>query len=206
MKAPRLSAPVGAAALFVLLALPPVANALQARMQWQMLVQIPLLAACGYLLRNLVSPRWRTRVAAWNPVGINGVLLATLVLAFWMLPRSMDATVGNGWWTAAKYVTLPLLVGLPLGLSWPRANFIVRGVVSMELVAMLWRLGWLYLDSPMQLCNNYLVDDQQLTGQYLLWAGGALFFWLVLQLFAGHIRVAPAETDAASQGEMSART
>lgn len=198
MKKVRLSPWMGALALWVLLALPPVAEYLQTRMQLQMLVQIPLLVVCGYLLRGRVPERWRQAVVAWNPAGINGILVATFVLAFWMLPRSMDATVGSVPWTALKLVTLPLLVGLPLGLSWPRANFVVRGVVCTELIAMLLRLGFLYQDSPVALCNNYLIGEQQRTGQYLLWAGGLLFVWIALQVFVGHIRV---EADEPPSGD-----
>jgi hypothetical protein len=175
--------------LFAVLALPPVAQALQARMQLQMLVQIPLLAVAGYLFRAALSGRWQERIHAWNPVGINGLIVATFVLSFWMLPRSMDAAVSDWLFTVAKFITVPLLVGLPMGLSWPRMNFIMRGVVSMELIAMCWRLGWLYLASPVRLCNNYLIDDQQLTGRYLLAAGVALLAWIALQLLFGHVRV-----------------
>lgn len=176
-------------ALFVVLALPPIASALQSRMQWQMLVQIPLLAVAGYLLRAALSERWERAISSWNPVGINGVLVATFVLAYWMLPRSMDAAVSDWPYTVAKFITVPLLVGLPLGLSWPRMNFIVRGVLMMELIAMFLRLGWLYQASPVRLCNSYLIDDQQLTGRYLLAAGVALLVWVALQLLFGHVRV-----------------
>lgn len=178
-----------AAVLLAVLSIPPVASALQSRMQWQMLVQIPLLAAGGYLLREALPRSWHAALDAWNPVGINGVIVATFVLAFWMLPRSMDAAVSDWPWTVAKFITVPLLVGLPLGLSWPCMNFIVRGVVFMELIAMCLRLGWLYLASPVRLCNNYLIDDQQLTGRYLLIAGAALLAWIALRLLFGHIRV-----------------
>lgn len=188
-----------ALALFVVLALPPAAHALQARMQLQMLVQIPLLALAGYLFRAALSDCWEARIHAWNPVGINGVIVATFVLSYWMLPRSMDAAVSDWPYAVAKFITVPLLVGLPMGLSWPRMNFIMRGVVVMELIAMFWRLGWLYLASPVRLCNNYLIDDQQLTGRYLLAAGVALLVWVALQLLFGHVRV-PSGDEARERG------
>ena len=188
-----------ALALFAVLALPPVAHALQARMQLQMLVQIPLLALAGYLFRAALPDRWKARVHAWNPVGINGAIVATFVLSYWMLPRSMDAAVSDWPYAVAKFITVPLLVGLPMGLSWPRMNFIMRGVVVMELIAMCWRLGWLYMASPVRLCNNYLIDDQQLTGKYLLAAGVALLVWVALQLLFGHVRV-PDGDGASEQG------
>ncbi|MBU6470291.1 MAG: hypothetical protein KGL00_01415 [Gammaproteobacteria bacterium] len=69
-----------------------------------------------------------------------GLLFATFVTAFWMLPRVLDAAASE-----------PLLTGLPMGLSWPRMNFVVRGVFLMELIAVFFRFGWLYLISPVRL-------------------------------------------------------
>lgn len=188
-----------AAGLLLLLALPPVADGLQSRMQLQLLVQLPLLCAAGYLLRGALPDRLQRALAAWNPLGINGLILASFVLAFWMLPRSMDASASSWAMAAAKWLALPLLAGLPLGLSWPRMNFVVRGLVCMELIASCVRLGLLYAASPARLCNRYLISDQQSTGQWLLMIGAALFLWLALQLFVGHVRI-PAEASALEPG------
>lgn len=187
----RARAPAAAALLLVLLALPPATALLQSRMPLQLLVQLPLLVACGYLLRGAIPAGGQRALAAGNPAGINGLILASFVLAFWMLPRAMDASVAHGGWTVAKLVSLPLLAGLPLGLSWPRMNFVVRGVVCLELVATCLRLGLLYLASPVRLCNSYGLDEQQFTGHVLLGMGAALLAWIALQLFFGHVRVRP---------------
>ena len=186
------------ALLLMLLALPPVSASLQARMPLQLLLQLPLLAACGYLLRAAIPAKGQRVLAACNPAGINGLIVATCVLAFWMLPRVMDASVAHGSWTAAKIVTVPLLAGLPLALSWPRMNFVVRGVVCLELIATCLRLGLLYLASPVRLCNSYGMDEQQLTGTCLLALGAALLFWIALQLMFGHVRIDPAPVHGGS--------
>lgn len=190
-------APAVAATLLALLALPPVTTTLQESMPLQVLLQLPLLVLCGYLLRAAISANGKRTLAACNPAGINGLIVATFVLMFWMLPRAMDASVTQGGWTAARLVTLPLLAGLPLGLSWPRMNFVVRGVVCLELIATCLRLGLLYLASPVRLCNSYGLDQQQLTGHCLLAIGAALLAWIALQLFVGQVRVRP---DHADQG------
>jgi hypothetical protein len=78
-----------------------------------------------------------------------------------------------------------LLVGLPLAQSWPRSSFVVRGVFLLELIATLFRLGWLYLVSPERLCSNYLIDDQQRLGQILIAAGAMLFLWIAGKLLWG---------------------
>jgi hypothetical protein len=102
-----------------------------------------------------------------------------------MLPRSLDAAISHPLVAAAKYLTVPLLIGLPFGVSWSRMGFVVRGVFLMEFVATFFRLGWLYLISPIRLCNNYALNDQQRLGGYMLAIGGGLLLWLVWKLLWG---------------------
>ena len=83
------------------------------------------------------------------------------------------------------YVSVPLLIGPPFALAWPRMSFIVRGVFLLECIATFFRLGWLYLIWPERLCNNYLLDDQQRLGQYMLLIGAALFLGLAGKLIWG---------------------
>jgi hypothetical protein len=64
-------------------------------------------------------------------------------------------------------------------------GFVVRGVFLVEFVASFFRLGWLYLISPIRLCNNYALDDQQRLGGYMLAIGGGLLVWLAWKLLWG---------------------
>jgi hypothetical protein len=73
------------------------------------------------------------------------------------------------------YLSVLLLIGLPLALAWPRMSFIVEGVLLIECIATLFRLGWLCLVWPHRLCNLYLLGDQQRLGQLLLLIGTVLF-------------------------------
>lgn len=186
-----------ALAVLVVSALPPVVAALQARMTTQMLVQIPILVAAGYALRGGLRPAWRRALDAWNGCGVPGVLIAAFVMAYWMLPRSMDAAVIDPRMTAARIVTLPLLVGLPLGMSWPRTNFVFRGLLASEGIAMCFRFGWLYLVSPMQLCSQYMLGDQQHTGAGLIVLGAALTAWVAFRLLFGHFEESSASGERA---------
>ncbi len=151
----------------------------------QMLVQLPLLAGVGYLLGLLLPLRVAASLANWNHRGVTGFVLASLASAYWMLPRLLDASVTEPAIAAIKFVSVPLLVGLPLAHSWPRSSFVVRGVFLMELIASSFRLGWLYLVSPLRLCNNYLIDDQQRLGQMLIAAGAILLLWVAWKLLWG---------------------
>ncbi|HEY8011579.1 MAG TPA: hypothetical protein VIE67_11355 [Rudaea sp.] len=152
-----------------------------------MLVQIPLLVVVGWLLVPVLPARVAATTAYWNHRGITGLVLATLAGAFWMLPRALDAAITDPLVDAAKYLSIPVLIGLPFGLSWPRAGFIVRGVFLLEFIATFFRLGWLYLIWPDRLCNNYLLGDQQRLGHYMVLIGAALFFWVAGTLLWGRM-------------------
>ncbi|HET7610570.1 MAG TPA: hypothetical protein VFK29_02155 [Rhodanobacteraceae bacterium] len=172
-------------ALWAGLALPPVRHALEATMTLQMLVQIPLLAVAGWWLAPLLARRLLEPLAAWNCNGISGILLASFAAAVWMLPRMLDAALQNPWVALAKFTSVPLLVGLPLALSWPRAGFVVRGLWLAEAIAMMFRVGWLYMASPVRLCSNYLLDDQRQLGRAMLAIGAAICLVLAWKLLWG---------------------
>lgn len=172
-------------ALWLVLALPPVRHFLEAAMTLQMLVQIPLLALAGWWLAPFLTRRVAAALSRWNRSGISGMLLASFAALVWMLPRMMDAALENPWVALAKFTSVPLLIGLPLAISWPRAGFVVRGVWLVEIVAMTFRLGWLYLVSPVRLCSNYLLGDQQLLGKIMLAIGVAICLLLAWRLMWG---------------------
>lgn len=178
------------AALVAVLAAPPVRHALDGAMTTQMLVEIPLLALAGAFAARSLPARLVAAIDPWNRQGISAWVLATLASLFWMLPRSLDAAASAPAFAAAKYATVPLLVGLPLALAWPRMGFVVKGVFLLESVATLFRLGWLYLVSPERLCSNYLLDDQQRLGRLLLVAGGGLVIATACKLLWGRFQPA----------------
>ncbi len=174
--------PAGAIAL---LASPPLRHALETSMTAQMLLQLPLLAVLGGLLAAALPTHVRTALARWDQGGCSGLLLASVTSLLWMLPRALDAGVDLPWVAGAKFLSLPLLVGMPLALSWPRMGFVLRGVVCMEAIASCFRLGWLFLATPQQLCSNYLLGDQQRLGYALLAIGVGVFVLLLGRLIGG---------------------
>ncbi|MEO8803520.1 MAG: hypothetical protein ABI304_05100 [Rudaea sp.] len=180
---------VAGAILWAVLALAPIRHALEATMTLQMLVQMPLLALAGWLVAQSI-PRWLDRgLAYWNYNGISGLLLASLTGTVWMLPLAMDAALDDWRVALAKFLSIPLLIGAPIAVSWPHAGFVVRGVVLLELIATALRLGWLYLISPVRLCSNYLLDDQQQLGKILLTIGWLLLLVIVWKLMWGHVDI-----------------
>jgi len=186
-----------AALALLLLFVPPLRQALESSMTAQMLLQLPLLAGIGILGSLALPARAQVAIGRWNHHGITGLVLASVASALWMLPRMLDASAAEPLFAAAKYLSVPLLIGLPLGLSWPRAGFIVRGVLLLEVVATFFRLGWLYLISPERLCQLYRLDDQQRLGQAMLVIGCVLLFGVAAKLLWGRFDAAAAPASSA---------
>lgn len=173
--------------LWLMLSLPALRAPLESDMTLHMLVQLPLLVLAGMLMTTGLAKQVRTGLHPWNHAGISGLLLASVVMAAWMLPSALDQALDQPLMTAAKFLSLPLLLGMPLALSWPHAGFLVRGMFLVEWIATLFRTGWLYVVSPTRLCLSYRLDEQQVTGEWLLAAGV-----LILALAAGRLLWGPA--------------
>lgn len=185
MKLPTRRLCLAGAILWAVLAVPPVRHTLESTMTSQLLVQFPLLALAGGWLAQGI-PAWLNRhLAAWNHRGISGLLLASLTGLVWMLPLAVDASLNDPQVTLMKFLSVPMLIGAPVALSWPRAGFVVRGMVLLELIATTFRLGWLYVISPVRLCSNYLLDDQQRLGQFLIGIGCTIIVTLAWKLMWG---------------------
>lgn len=162
------------ALLLVALAIPPARHALERVMFAHMLVQIPLLAFAGVLVASALPMSVKARVRDWNRGGVSGTLLAVLVSSWWMVPRALDWALASPVMEAAKFTTLPLLVGIPVALSWSRLGSIGRGFVIANVLPMWAVVGWLYIAAPGRVCNYYLVDQQVVAGAGLLSAAIAV--------------------------------
>jgi hypothetical protein len=102
-----------------------------------------------------------------------------------MFPRALDGALASPIMELAKFFSLPLLAGLPLALSWPRASLVGRGFIVANAISMLAVVGWLYRVSPVRLCNYYLFDQQVMLGNALLWLALLLGLAFGARLFIG---------------------
>ncbi len=165
--------------LLVLLALPSVRHVLEASMVRHMLVQYPLLMLAGALLAGALSARARRAVAGWNAHGIGGLVAVALVLAVSMIPRLLDLALVDGTIEFAKCAAL-VVAGAALRLSWRPAGPLVQGFFLGNVLPMTVVVGQLYVDSQARVCNAYLLDDQVLLGQGVVWlAAITAAVWLV---------------------------
>jgi len=178
----RLAAP---ALLLALLGLTPLRAWLEASMSAHMLVQMPLLAAAGFAAARALPVRRRNGVLRFAGGPVPLALAAMLASSLWMLPRALDAALVDPWVEAAKFTSLPLLVGAPLALAWQRLGLIGRGFIWTNFFSMLAVLGWLYIVAPVRVCNGYLVDQQAQAGWLMVELAVLLFAGWLVALFVG---------------------
>jgi hypothetical protein len=121
--------------------LSPLRIALERDMALHMTVQVPLLIALGVLLAAPLrrhEPRWLAD-ADW--LGIPGIAAVVLGTSFWMLPRALDQAVADPHFDLIKFLTLPLFVGLTLGLSWQRMPPLGRAFIWANFIPKLGAVG-----------------------------------------------------------------
>ncbi len=168
-----------ALALLALLLVPALRQWLTASMWRHMVLQFPLWMLAGAWLVAGLPPAARAHVARWNAHGISGLVGTGTVLAVLMVPRVLDLALVSLPIEAAKCAAL-LLAGAALRLSWRAAGLVVQGFFLGNLLPMMAVVGQLYIDSPLRLCNAYLLDDQARLGAWRVTAAAALAVgWLV---------------------------
>ena len=174
------------AALF----LPPVRDAFEGDMAVHMIVQLPLLVALGLTLVPVVRPIEPSWLVEADWLGLPGLALVVLASSFWMLPRMLDRAIADPLVDLAKFISLPLLAGLPLGLSWRRMPGLGRAFVGANFIPKLGAIGGLYLAAPVRLCSYYRLDQQDEAGWWLLTIAIVLGLLWFIAAFVGWPRLA----------------
>lgn len=188
MKARLLAAGI----LWLALWLWPLRPALERDMAVHMLVQLPLLALVGFLLATAVRPHEPRWLAEADWLGIPGLLLVIFATSFWMLPRTLDAALADPLIDVGKFLSVPLFVGLPLGLSWARMPALGRAFVWANFIPKLGAIGGLYLAAPTRLCAYYRLDQQAAAGWALIAVAVALgLAWFVVAFIGSSCRARP---------------
>jgi hypothetical protein len=178
---PSMNQPLFGLLLFVFLVLPPVAHFMETVMIIHMHMQMPLLVIAGCLMGRAVQIKLPQFLAKWNDGGIPGILLFTIITVLWMVPRMMDdalASQGTEWF---KFVSLALLAGVPLRVSWGVLSPIWRNAIMIGFTGMFALMGWLYIKVPIQLCNNYLLIEQITLGWAFVTMAVCLAIYTVYQ-------------------------
>lgn len=173
--------------IIIALAAPFMRQMMESDMLLHMLLQMPLILFAGWSLAQGCPEQTKANVQRWNYAGITGLLMTSLVLIFWMLPRALDIVLTDNTLELLKFLSL-VMAGVALKLSWQAAGMIVRGVFLGNVLPMVMVVGWLYIESPVRICNSYLSNDQLRTGRGLLALSiiGSLIWLYAFFISAGH--------------------
>jgi len=184
--------------LWFFLSLGPPRHFLEATLVGHMLLQIGLLGLAGWWVGRGLDLERADYIAPWNRYGATGLIIAASCILLWMLPRNLDAALESTAWEVAKFITVPLLAGMSLAASWFRLPAILRGVIWGQILPMLVVMGSVYRQAPVQLCNNYLLDQQELlgTGMWILAFVIAIYCASCVLACRGVTQLATAGTDA----------
>lgn len=143
-------------------------------MLWHMNIQIPLLIAVGVIGKIPASVLFKT-LSRFNIYGLNSFIVSQVILAFWMLPISIDRAIIHWEYDLLKIISL-IVCGWLIQLSFKKTTVVIEVFfVGYFLAMMLW-VGLYYIQSDARLCNVYSQDSQQYAG------GGLMFFAIVLSL------------------------
>lgn len=150
--------------LFIFLAAPPVAHFMESVMVIHMHMQMTMLVIAGFLMAKFFLVRFPRFFEKWNHNGLPGILLFFIITAYWMLPRTMDEALTVWSVELFKFISLPFMAGIALRDSWKKLRSFGKNGVIITYAIMFLSLGWLYIWSPVQLCNNYLIIEQLTLG------------------------------------------
>ncbi|MBM4760971.1 hypothetical protein [Bacillus sp. B15-48] len=150
--------------LLVVLMLPPVANVMESVMIIHMHMQMPLLVISGFFMARLIQKKIPSFFEKYNENGVPGILLFTIIMLYWMLPRTMDEALTVQSVELFKFISLPFLAGVPLRDSWSKLSNTGKNALIIFFTIIFIVMGWLYVQANAQLCNNYLVIDQIILG------------------------------------------
>ncbi|WP_041682679.1 hypothetical protein [Pusillimonas sp. T7-7] len=152
-------------------------TAMTRSMAMHMLVHIPLIlfagicASAAWCSSRWAKPGfWKRRVRNWkkyNEQGLPGLLLCSLVAAYWMIPKSLDDVLLLQGMALGKYAGL-FISGMVLFNSLRRANSVVKLFFLGNFSWMMAIVGLLYQEETSRLCNAYLLSDQEVAGQGLV--------------------------------------
>jgi hypothetical protein len=165
--------------LLIGLMLPPVARLMESVMIIHMHMQMPMLVIAGYFMARLFQLRFPQFFNKYNVDGKPGIFLFIIIMAYWMLPRTMDEALTVETVEIFKFASLPFLAGIPLRDSWKKLSKAWKNNIITLFTVIFLGMGWLYIQTNDQLCNNYLVIDQVILGWGFITMAISMLIYLI---------------------------
>ncbi|MBW7867604.1 MAG: hypothetical protein H3C31_04670 [Brumimicrobium sp.] len=141
------------------------------------IIQLPLSIILGltfgFWFRTLKSP---------NPsVSISFLIVSTLTMIFWMIPRSIDMAVVFPYFNYLMVFSL-VLVGSLIVFAFRNVFIEVKIAFLGMSTAMYFASGVTLKALDVLLCSSFDIDQQHTTGGYLLLIGVLLFIFTIVML------------------------
>lgn len=168
--------------LLIALMIPPVATLMESVMIIHMHMQMPLLVIAGFFIARFFLDRFPRFFEKYNQNGLPGILLFSIIMIYWMLPRTMDEALTLQSVELFKFISLPFLAGVPLRDSWKKLSKVGKSNLITVFTVIFLGLGWVYIQSNDQLCNNYLVIDQMILGWGFITMAICMVIYLIYTL------------------------
>ncbi|WP_026573408.1 hypothetical protein [Bacillus sp. UNC438CL73TsuS30] len=165
--------------LYMALMIPPVAHFLESIMIVHMHMQMPLLVFSGFLMARLFQIKFPRFFEKWNGNGIPGIMLFLIIAVYWTIPKTMDETLTIQSAEIFKFISLPFIGGISLRDSWKKLSVMGKNTVIIIFTVKYFGMGLLYIETPVQLCNNYLIIDQLTLGWGFLTTAICLVIYLI---------------------------
>lgn len=156
----------------VLLALPRVDAMFSASMPRKALAEPLLLLLCGWLASRLCP--WPRRSSHAPPA----VAAATLLLLFWMIPRSLDLTQIEPH-VNALFIISVFAVGILLSAYLPILPGVAKVAYALYLSSMMVAFGLIYAFQTTLLCSAFTLEDQHAFGRMLVALGLAAYLFIL---------------------------
>ncbi|MFC3040651.1 hypothetical protein ACFOGI_10370 [Virgibacillus xinjiangensis] len=170
-------------ALYIFLMLPPVVTLAESIMAIHMHMQMPLFVIAGMLMAPFFQKKFPGLFSKWNQDGVPGILLFMIIMLYWLLPRTMDEALTIPAVEIFKFISLPFLAGVPLRDSWSKLTGMWKNGVYITSAAACGIMAWLYIASPTQLCNSYLIVEQKTLGWAFLFLAISILIYFIQLLF-----------------------
>lgn len=173
------------AGLWLMLVSAPMRGWLESTMSAHMLLNIPAFVLIGWGAGVRLEMLYPQLIATLRPFRWALLLCTIFTLGIWMIPRLLDSAAESLLVDLVKASTLTIAGGLSLNFGWRNTGPVVRGLIHIEAMASLVRLGWVYAESPARLCTSYGLDDQYVLGYALLLVGGLYAFSMAWRALNG---------------------
>lgn len=147
-------------------------------MQRHQIIQLPLMVLIGIIL----SYGFPNKVINGIHYSIAILILIMSSFIFWMIPRSIDLTILYPWFNRLMHINM-IVVGFYIIITLRNLILELKIAFLLMLCAMLITSGLALHNIKILLCSSFSIEQQNITGLYLMIIGISFFIYTLIVLF-----------------------